>query len=504
MTDLPPPPSGDPTTPGPPDAYGTPAEPAAYGTTETLAPPARSGRRGLAIGIGALVLVGAGGAAIWAATQLSGGGRQPDELVPKSAFAYAKVDLDPAANQKLAARSFFSKFPELKEETGDTDNIFENVLGGLLNDPELDYNRDVKPWFDKRAAVAAFPGADGKPEVIGVLRSKDDAKARASLDQLVAKARAEGETVSYELSRGYAVVGEPDGVAEALRLTANESLEDNDVYQDDIDKLDGDQVAVAWANIGEGFQAVKGEFPDIGLIPNAITDQIKGRVVAGVHLTNDYAEVQGFSIGAGGAAAQVKSGTELLTSLPSDTVAALSTTGVATALRDAGGLVNLDEMLGEYLEGSDLSFSKDVAPAIGDELVVAVGGLDLAAPRAGILSKVTEPEAAQSGGAKIAALLSFFGLQVKSDVEGDRFVLATPGDYADRLLAGDGGLATAPRFTKAMGDLKGAAFAAYVDLAAIRATPFGGEMVEEGFGSVGLVGGVNGSEGFFRLRVVAE
>lgn len=503
MTDLPPPPSGDPTTPGPQGAYGAPAEPP-YGTTETLAP-ARKGRRGLAIGVGALVLVGAGGAAIWAATQLSGGGRQPDELVPKTAFAYAKVDLDPAANQKLAARSFFGKFPELKEETGDTDNVFENVLGGLLNDPELDYNRDIKPWFDKRAAVAAFPGTDGKPEVIGVLRSKDDARARASLDQLVAKARAEGETVAYELARGYAVVGQPDGVAAALRLTENESLEDNEVFQDDIERLDGDQVAVAWANIGEGFQAVKSQIPDAGLIPNAITDQIKGRVVAGVHLTNDYAEVQGFSIGAGQAAtAQVKPGTGLLTSLPSDTVAALSVNGIATALRDAGGLMNLDQMLGQYLQGSDLSFSEDIAPVFGDEMVLAVGGVDLTAPRAGLLSKVAEPERAQAGGAKLAALLSFFGLQVKSDVEGDRFVLGTPGDYADRILAGDGGLATAPRFTKAMGDLNGAAFAAYVDLAAIRATPFGGQMVAEGFGSVGIVGGVNGSEGFFRMRLVAE
>jgi hypothetical protein len=35
---------------------------------------------------------------------LSGGGAQPDAFVPSSAFAFAKVDLDPAAGQKLAAR----------------------------------------------------------------------------------------------------------------------------------------------------------------------------------------------------------------------------------------------------------------------------------------------------------------------------------------------------------------------------------------------------------------
>src|SRR3712207_6354108 len=105
-------------------------EPTPY-SEEPVSPRSRS-RRGLVIGVGTTVLALVAGAAVYATTTLSGGGRQPDELVPRSAVAFLKVDLDPAARQKLAAREFFAHFPALKSATGDTEGCVEEGLGSPL------------------------------------------------------------------------------------------------------------------------------------------------------------------------------------------------------------------------------------------------------------------------------------------------------------------------------------------------------------------------------------
>src|SRR3954447_4720762 len=58
-----------------------------------------------------LAVVVVGGGVTVAYRQLSGGGPQPDKYAPASTFAFAKVDLDPSAGQKIAAYRFAHKFP---------------------------------------------------------------------------------------------------------------------------------------------------------------------------------------------------------------------------------------------------------------------------------------------------------------------------------------------------------------------------------------------------------
>ena len=206
MTEMPPPPDEpvepvEPTQPDEPTARFPVSDemPGAhavgYPQGETLeSAPTGGSRRGLVIGSVAAVLAVLAGAAVYATTVLSGGGRQPDELVPRSTFAYAKVDLDPAAGQKLAARSFFEKFPKLKGKTGTGDeNTFEKVLEDLISDGDIDYKTDVQPWFDRRAAVAAFPAPGDTVVTVSVLRSKDDAKARVSLDKIARTSKSNGD-----------------------------------------------------------------------------------------------------------------------------------------------------------------------------------------------------------------------------------------------------------------------------------------------------------------------
>ena len=57
-------------------------------------------RTALVVGAGAAVVVAAG--AGWAVgTYLGGGGTQPEDVMPDTLVAFADVDLDPSAEQKL-------------------------------------------------------------------------------------------------------------------------------------------------------------------------------------------------------------------------------------------------------------------------------------------------------------------------------------------------------------------------------------------------------------------
>lgn len=502
---------GDELGPGAGQSYPPPAAPydpnqpydphQPYGTTEVVEPP--KSKRGLVIGGLAAVLAVVAGAAVWATTTLSGGGRQPDEVVPKSTFAYVKVDLDPAANQKLAARAFFEKIPQVRDKISDEDSVFEDLVADLVSDEEIDYNKDIKPWFDKRLAVAVFPSSGKEPHIVVALRSKDDGKARAALDRELAEDRADGDDVEYRINKGYALIGDKASVDEAVKQTAEESMADNATYQADIARLEGDQVVTSWADAGQVFDAIMAAFP-FGAIPGGTAEQIDGRFVAGLHMTNDYAEVQGYLLGAPPQTVTPGGEHTLLAGLPADTIAAISGFGGPDNLKaNPESLEMLDAMLSLYLQGSGLTFTGDILPLIGEQMVVAAGGFSLADIRAGILSKVENPAKAKASGQKILSLLQVFGgPPVKSAVKGDTFVLATPGRYADQLLAGGGGLTRTPKFEKATGDIAGATFIAYVDLPAVLAGA--GATDPTGLTSAGLVVGFKGNEGYFRVRVVAD
>jgi hypothetical protein len=475
----------------------------AYGALpDAPGPSGRSGRRGLAIGAVAAVLAVVAGAAVYATTALSGGGRQPDELVPRSAFAYLKVDLDPAAGQKLAARSFFGRFPALKGATGDTDAVFDNLLDEATKGGDgISFANDVKPWFDRRAAVAAYPGPGGGSAVVAVLRSKDDAKARVALDRVKARP---GTNAAYTIAKGYVVLGETQAVVDdAVRQAGQASLRDNATYRGDVARLDGDQVAVGWADLAQSLSAGLSAAPGGGGgLLGGVTGLVKGRVVAGLHLAGDYAEVTGFTVGADQRLVPRSGDPTVLKGLPASTVAAVSFNDLGTTLKTAlasagaGGLDPL-ALLGGFLGETGISVD-DVLPLLGSQTVLALGSSfdGLGSIRAGLVSKLASPAAAANG-EKTALALQQLGLPVKAQVKGDTFYLAT-GDYAAALASGSG-LGATPKFTKAMGDVGSVSFAAYADLETLLAGRAGAG--EKPLRALGIVGGVRDGQPFFRVRL---
>lgn len=444
-------------------------------------------RRGLAIGAGAAVLAVVAGAVVYATTALSGGGRQPDELVPRSAFAYVKVDLDPAAGQKLAARSFFGTLPK------DGDALQDLLTSFLPGD--LDYEKDVEPWFGERAGVAAFPGSGDSVRVVAVLRSDDDGKARQSLD------RAVGDGLAYRIDRGYAVVGTRAAVDEAIAQTSDTSIADNATYTGDVARLSGDQVAVGWADLGRAYDVATDAFPLAALLPVGGSE---GRTVMGVHLTGDYAELQGLTIGAAGDDAPATVDHAVMTGLPANTALAVSF-GDGGETLDGEGAATLQGLVGKYLIGSGLSVTGDLLPLLGKQTAVAVGPFrGFSGLKAGVVTQVRDADKARATAEKVSGLARFLDVPLKAEVTGDTFVLATPAGYATDLTKGGGALGRSERFRQAMGDLDGASFALYADVKEVqKAAAFFLGAPSTGLSAAGLVAGTRDGESFYRLRLVA-
>jgi hypothetical protein len=255
---------------------------------------------------------------------------------------------------------------------------------------------------------------------------------------------------------------------------------------------------------------VKSQVPDAGILPNALTDKITGRVVSGIHLNGDYAEMSGYLVG------QQQTSTppaateqKLLENLPPTTVAALSANGLGQQIKDAlaqlGSFGDPDALIGAALEGTGLTFD-DILPLLGEQTVLSLGSLpdDVEGIAAALISTVKDPATAKTNGDKLAAAITQMGgMQVKSDVKGSTFYLAT-GDYLAEVESGKG-LGGTEKFSKAVGGDGSYTAAFYLDLetiiAAIAPSDEAGDV--KALKSVGIVAGYDKGVPFFRLRVVA-
>lgn len=209
--------------------------------------PADRGRQPRArrrVGVLAVTAVGAAGAIAaggWAAATLLSGGSQPAEAVPADALAYAAVDLDPSATQKLEAMRIIGKFPALDEELGL--DAQDDIRRAIFEDSELaacagvDYDDDVAPWIGERMAFALLPAEEdgGTPQPVAALQVTDEDAAADKLAELLACGGSDTDDDApggFAVADGYAILAETEAVAKAAVASAAEgSLADDTTYQ---------------------------------------------------------------------------------------------------------------------------------------------------------------------------------------------------------------------------------------------------------------------------------
>ncbi len=178
-----------------PDPHPQPSWASSFSSGDLLAGgPVERPRRNVAAIVISLVAVLAviGGAVGYVGYhKLASSGSQPDQWAPANSIAYLKLDFDPAASEKVAAWRFEQKFPDAPHVTS-ADQLKDALLDDVLNDPNIDYATDVKPWLGNRVALAVYPDASGAGQVVGILAVKDAAAAKIGLTK-VAQAEQQGD-----------------------------------------------------------------------------------------------------------------------------------------------------------------------------------------------------------------------------------------------------------------------------------------------------------------------
>ncbi len=240
------------------------------------------------------VLAVVAGGSIFAYARLNGGD-QPAAVLPGNSIAYARIDLNPSAGQKVAAVRFLMKFPSAKEQIGltsDNDDLRQKLFDLIKKDAgddlaDVDFEKDIKPWLGDRAGVAAIPGKDGdEPDAVVAVEVKNEDKANAGLDKLFAN---EKEKPGRAFSNGYVILSEDQPTVDAAVAAGKSSpLSENARFNDDMEAL-GEQ----------GFVSLWADFKAIGLaagsrLPEAQRTALPdGSVAAALRFDSQYVELKG-------------------------------------------------------------------------------------------------------------------------------------------------------------------------------------------------------------------
>jgi hypothetical protein len=507
----------------------------------------RSGRgRWIAAGAGALSLALVAGGATFAVRMLAGGGEQPDRFVPADALAVIKLDLDPAAGQKIEAVRFMRHFPELRDDLGENEDLRKSLwdlaADGDANLKSVDFDKEVKPWLGDRAAVAVVPGTgkDAKePDTQVVLQLSDEGKAKTALPKLVAKDDS-GDRTGFVIRDGYAVLAETQALADRFAKAADGGgLASDAGYKADMKELGGG-IASAWVDLPALLEygvdraaALTG-----GRSRGAPTDQEQlrqvldqldpaARFTAGVRFTGGHLEARGRVTGV---TADVPLGADRgnpIAKLPEDTVAALGVNGLdayvpraweamskALAARPGDDEPSLDEIADQFGDRYGIALPEDLKTLLGRSLVLAVSGEGLAEGEPRIGARVfTDPAKGRALVGKAQRMLRDLGPSVPpiaSKATEDGFVLASTGDYATELRA-DGGLGRGEAFRAALPDAGTADTVFWLDLDALAGAL--GERIDDAetrdnlahVDAVGLTAGQQQKGTWeFRLRVLAK
>lgn len=467
------------TSSGPDPEILTEAGPSAAGATVLPAEDAGSHRaagsrkRGLVIGgavLGAALLCGAGFAV---AQVLSGGGAQPEDVLPSGVVAFADIDLDPSAAQKVDALRFLHSFPQVKDVAGSSDDLRETLVSALFGHrTDIDAATQIEPWLGDRAGIAALrEGSD--LELVGVVQTTDTDKAQQSLDQILASQRS-GMSVGYAVSGDYVVIARSTAEARSIVAAGQQNpLSQDSAFTAAFDGL-GDGVASFYVDASalKGVTSLSGEPVPTGQLAELTAD---GTAAGIVRFDPDAVELLAQASGAS-TQAVASEPTSLVATLPGSTMVAVGAASPTSAVSE--GLDRLLKRL-DSTTGMDtaamlqrqygLRLPQDLVTFFGSDRVLAIDG-PADGTMAGLPSigyrSITDPAAAAGLVHRIEPLVSQvtggFGLIARPTSDG--LVMATTPQYAAALSAGDGDLGTTQAFQDAVPDADGASAIAFVDV----------------------------------------
>ena len=486
-------------------------------------PPARR-RTPLVAGVAAIaVLVAAGGAYGWSA--LSGGGPQPAQVLPSSTVAFAEVDLDPSAGQKIALYQLLQKFPE-SSGLRSSDQSFGDWLvrslsegsgsGSAASSPSgLDFAKDVKPWLGQRFAVAAVPSGKTVEGVV-VVAETDEKAAAAAMDKL----RSHGSSqLGYAFMDSYLVVT-PDSAKGAAAVVADARkapLAADGQFTADIAALGSDQVVTGWVDATKAGRLLKA---NLGAMPRADAAGVdslfgqswKGRYVLGVHATSDSVELRMRSFGGD---PQPAAPAARLDHVAPGSFAVLSVSApgrrIAAAWNQMGSAPQYADIL-DQARRVGLTLPGDLEKLLGDNLTLSVSGDLSGQPSLLAAASSKDPAAAKAVLDKLLALAGPSATPaVAQGVDGDTLYVASSGRVIDGARAGGAAraLTSTDLFRRAVADPGHAQFVLYVDLSTVWSTIKSSGAAPpspdvEHLAAVGMSGSASGTGTDFYVRILVH
>lgn len=271
---------------------------------------------------------------------LSGGGTQPESVLPSDTVAFAKIDLNPSAGQKINFVRFVSQFPSTFKGFNSDDPVGSFITQANLND-SINWT-EAKNWIGNRYAIAGVESARGVEPVV-VLAVKDE----SAMKYYFAKHNPE---THFMMKSGYVLLSSNQSTLDLI-ASSPKHLTDNPLFKDDLAALGGDQVALGWADSKRFIQAERGLISDLasnnGL--NDITKTIEaatGRFVLGIHFTSTSVAATFLTRGNPSASLKALSqSTANIADLPQNTLAGVSISGIGSQIADALSADNNAESL---------------------------------------------------------------------------------------------------------------------------------------------------------------
>jgi hypothetical protein len=459
-----------------------------------------------------VALVAAGGG-VFAYGKLNGG-KQPSAVLPGTAVAYARVDLNPSAGQKVAAIRFMLKFPSVKENlglTGEDDDLrqklFESIKKYAGDDlADVNYDTDIKPWLGERAGVAVLPASgDAEPKAIIAIQVKNEDKASEGIDKLFAK---EDDKPGKAFSNGYVLLSDSQATVDsAVAAAKDNSLEQNEKFSADMKALGEQGFASVWADM-KGVAAISGKVDSEAMA--GISD---ASMAAALRFDSSYVELKGIARGDQSVKVNSADAGDIIGQLPETTAAAVAVSGGESLVdtmwsqleKSSNG--NIKEMTQEIEDETGLSLPDDLKTLLGKNLAVAVDKDADNGPQ--IAARLeTDPAKAEPVVEKLVTLLreKAGNVPVRQAKDDDTLVVATTEEYAQRVLKA-GSLGDSETFKQTLPDTKGAVTIGYLDFTAADSLSkeFSSNKDVAALRSAGFVARSTGDgEGDFTLRVVAK
>ncbi|NHC45634.1 hypothetical protein [Motilibacter aurantiacus] len=456
----------------------------------------RLGRRVVGAGTALTLVVGAGG--VYAYSALAAGGPQPEAVLPAGAIAYAKVDLDPTAAQKIAAMRLARKADMLRSAApGGLDGVKETTISAVAEESGLGLSEaDISAWAGDRAAYAVYAAPptvqdeDGVDVVVAIATTNNPA-ARVALDKVKA-----AEGTAYTIKGGFVLLSEDQPSLDRVLALPGALGKDRQVTAD-LDALNsGDRVAEMWVDLDAvletetagtamtslvaraGLEGSAGEAARAALTPavrggtrlsgETATSLVRraaaggelprryGRMVGAIHLNASYIEVKtrmlGVPVSGIGTA-----GSDLIRALPSGIYGAFGITGYGASLADAWA--TLPPAQKRELRAVGIGSAADFRALAGRDLAIAVGRGSSEQVSGELRVRSSTPDRTRALWQRLVTEAEA-GEDVSVRRDGDVVTVAVGTLQANRSL-----LAYSPVYQQAVPDASRSGYTLFVDLA---------------------------------------